>query len=309
MKFYSQDLLILTSPPASGKTFWIESFSEICAEKILVIAPLRALRDECAGKWGEKILVMTPEEWLVKKVHADIVIFDEFHLHFYWGDSFRPNMWEVFYELSSKSRLTILLTATLSQPMLQDISFFETQFDEIWWVNCGNQKLKYQPQKYIKAPNKHWLSQLIYCHQVKGVKLIFCQYREEVFEWETKLKAKGFTVWTCVGGEAQKMQSLVQFQEPPDFIVATTVLSHGVNLPSIACVYFLYPLDNIDFWIQMVARGGRRGEKFEVFALENPHGIMLSKWANTLALLRFSFTMKRVSFFEDIDQCFLKESS
>src|SRR5689334_4916886 len=109
MKFYSQELLVLTSPPASGKTFWIESFAETCDKKILVIAPLRALRDECAVKWGEKIIVMTPEEWLLKKITAEIVIFDEFHLHFYWGDAFRPNMWEVFYELSHMASLTILL--------------------------------------------------------------------------------------------------------------------------------------------------------------------------------------------------------
>lgn len=309
MKVYSQELLVLTSPPASGKTYWISSFAEEIDERILVISPLRALADECLAKWGERILVMTPEEWLMKKTLASIVIFDEFHLHFYWGDTFRERMWECFFELTSTAQLSILLTATLSASMLAEISTYICQFDSISWINCGNQTLKYPPARYIKIPTKNFLHQAIVDYQVKGVKLIFCQYREEVFEWHKKLEAQGFQVWSCVGGEATKMQQLMRTEAIPDFIVATTVLSHGVNLPSIAAVYFLYRLDNIDFWIQMVARGGRRGEKFEVFALENPHGIMWSKWSNWLALLRISFTMKRVSFFKDLDQCFLKELS
>jgi superfamily II DNA or RNA helicase len=309
MKCFSQELLILTSPPASGKTYWIESFAEEVTEKILVISPLRALADECRGKWNDKILTMTPEEWLLKKVPASLVIFDEFHLHFYWGDNFRNAMWECFYELTYGAHFTVLLTATLSQEMVRECEQFKTHFDEMTWINCGNQQLKYIPYRYIKMPDARSIEQAIFHYGVEGVKLIFCEYREQVFEWERKLTKKGFRVWTCVGGEAQKMHQHLAHDPEPDYIVATTVLSHGVNLPRIACVYFLYRLDNIDFWIQMVARGGRRGEKYEVFSLENPHGIIWSRWSNTLALLRVRIKMWKNTFFEDLDQCFLKESS
>lgn len=74
------ELLLLTSPPASGKTFWIRSFAETLSDPILVISPLRALADECRKNWNEKIMVMTPEEWMKKKPFARVVIFDEFHL-------------------------------------------------------------------------------------------------------------------------------------------------------------------------------------------------------------------------------------
>ena len=47
----SQDLIILTSPPASGKTYWISKLQEVeKSDQLLVISPLRALADECREK-------------------------------------------------------------------------------------------------------------------------------------------------------------------------------------------------------------------------------------------------------------------
>ena len=78
MSLKSHDLIILTSPPASGKTYWISSLvNKLFPQKILVISPLRALADECRSKWEESVFVMTPEEWMSKKVYSEIVIFDE----------------------------------------------------------------------------------------------------------------------------------------------------------------------------------------------------------------------------------------
>ena len=134
------DLLILTSPPASGKTYWISTFHQSLEERpILVISPLRALADECKNNWPHSITVMTPEEWENKKNDHEIVIFDEFHLFFYWGDTFRFRMWEAFYQIVSGARLTILLTATLSEEIKSEVLNFRNHFDSIRWINCGNQ--------------------------------------------------------------------------------------------------------------------------------------------------------------------------
>src|SRR5690606_22468385 len=95
-----------------------------------------------------------------------------------------------------------------------------------------------------------------------SVKLIFCQYRTEVFQWEKELNENGFSCIPCVGGESKYMAKRLQENPRPDFIVATTVLSHGVNLPEIKKIYFTYKVSNIDFWVQMVARGGRKGEDY-----------------------------------------------
>lgn len=255
----------------------------------LVISPLRALADECRNKWGNSIKVVTPEEWLSENTHAEIVIFDEFHLFFYWGDSFRPAMWEMFYAVTQRSCFTFLLTATLSEKMKNEIMNFTSQFDSITWVNNGNQELKFKPARYIKAPGRRWIMDQVESQKKnESVKLIFCKYREEVFSLERKLQKLGFTTITCVGGESKFMALRLSELPNPDFIISTTVLSHGVNLPKISRIYFTYEIANLDFWIQMVARGGRRGDNYQVFALEQPHELEWNKLWNSIQVLWFS---------------------
>jgi superfamily II DNA helicase RecQ len=132
-------LLILTSPPASGKTYWIKSFQDTWEERLLVISPLRALANECSDKNGSTTDFMTPEEWMDKKTNRKVVIIDEFHLFFYWGDTFRPVMWEAFFEISQSAELMILLTATLSSEMKEEMAKFAHHFDEMMWIDHGNQ--------------------------------------------------------------------------------------------------------------------------------------------------------------------------
>lgn len=300
------DLLIMTSPPATGKTFWIENFHAEVGEPILVISPLRALADECRKNWGEKISVMTPEEWLVKKELSRIVIFDEFHLLSYWGNSFRPVLWEVFMELCLVCDLAIGLTATFSEEIRKETEELHAGFSSITWSDHGNQELRFQPKEYYRF-SREFLGTCLLHLKPQGTTLVFCEFRDEVTEWEKRLKNSGFSVWGCRGGEATSFSKRVQEEKAPEFIVATTVLSHGVNLPSIRRVFFLYPVRNIDFWIQMSARGGRKGESFEVFALEPPHGL---RWSRTRNLFSGWFFRVRISFslcLEQLAECFLKE--
>ena len=301
-------LLLLTSPPASGKTFWIKSFCKEFPDSVLVISPLRALADECRRQWKSSILVMTPEEWLGKKIFPSVVIFDEFHLLGYWGSSFRPVLWEVLYELSLTAELVLGLTATLSAEFREVVTALSPGFGRMDWIDVGNQKLRFRPRRYLRLPRR-LLQETILHLRPSGTTLIFCPYRKDVEDWQRKLTRRGYRVWSCRGGEAAAFSLRVQSEAPPDFIVATTVLSHGVNLPEIRRIFFLYPLENIDFWIQMVARGGRRGEAFEVFALEAPHGLRWS-WVRNLAsviFLRLAILPSQIT--DQLDQCFLKESS
>jgi ATP-dependent DNA helicase RecQ len=266
------DLLLITSPPASGKTYWIRRLSaEADAGQIIFISPLRALADECKLFLNPALLVMTPEEWNAKQVERKIVIFDEFHLFFYWGDTFREKMWECFYQLSLSAHLVVLLTATVSEEMKQSLSAFSCHFETVRWLDFGNRKLKLFPYRYTRAPGRRWLIEQIENEKInQGVRLVFCRYRDEVLDVERRLSHLGFSCISCVGGESKFMQNRLKLNPNPDFIIATTVLSHGVNLPLISKVFFLYETQNIDFWIQMVARGGRGANRYEVFALENP---------------------------------------
>lgn len=296
----------MTSPPASGKTFWIESFADSTEKEILVISPLRALADECRIRWKEKIIVMTPEEWLLKKTFSEIVIFDEFHLLYYWGDTFRPVLWDVFITLSLEAELVIGLTATFSEEMQDEVILLGAEFENIFWQDFGNQKLKNLPEKYLSL-TKDAIGEFLLHLPVQGTTLVFCEFREEVLVWEKRLRDLGHIVWTCRGGEASAFGEKVRRESPPDFIVCTTVLSHGVNLPEIERVFLMYPVENKDFWIQMVARGGRKGEAFRVFALGPPHGLRWDRRNNLCQIgilrLRILFSI----FMDQLQECFLKE--
>lgn len=302
-------LLLLTSPPATGKTFVIKNLSLELNVPLLVLVPLRALVEECRKLWPENITVMTPEEWILKKEKYDVVILDEFHLNFYWGDTFRPVMWEVFYEISQTADLMLLLTATMNEKMLHEIKFYGATFDEIVWFNGGNQELKFQPARYLKFSAESWPQKNLPFLPKNRVTLIFCQYRQQVKWWEDYLEKKGFTCLTCVGGEASEFSKKLALLPDPDFIIATTVLSHGVNLPSIGRICFTYKTKNIDFWIQMVARGGRKGEKFEIYSPEYPYLMSFSRISNAFFLFRMKFRMILLEIWEEIQSWFLKASS
>ncbi len=300
------ELLILTSPPASGKTFWIKSYQEEIHEDLLVISPLRALADECRSRWGESVTVMTPEEWLIQGKHHEVVIFDEFHLLTYWGDTFRPRMWEAFEDLCGGARLVIGLTATFSPELVERVELFSCHFDRILWADYGNMKLKYQPDSYVRLTGS-LMEKTILNLPPRGTSLIFCRYREEVLEWEKRLQKDGHRSWSCRGGEAPAFRKRVELESAPDYIISTTVLSHGVNLPVISRIFFLYPVKNIDFWIQMTARGGRTGEKFEVFALEPPHGLRWGRFSNLVSLIFLHTRLLKGIFLNQLEQCFLKD--
>lgn len=300
-------LLILTAPPAAGKTHLITRLIEQLEEPPLFISPLRALANECIAKWGESCVVMTPEEWLCKQTSCSVVVIDEFHLFFYWGDSFRPRMWEAFFALVEKAELVIVLTATLTPQMIEEVKTYTCHFQGITWVDHGNQKLKHKPLRYLKVRSLKWMEDYILgAEHAEGVSLIFCGFRSQVKRWEEVLTSRGFSAWSCVGGEASAFSQRVQSGPPPQFIIATTVLSHGVNLPNISRIFILYEIKNLDFWIQMVARGGRRGEGFEVFALEKPLGIKFGRLSNALAILRLSLRMKVHRISGQIEEWFLK---
>lgn len=304
------ELIILTSPPATGKTYWIKTFAGECSpKKILLISPLRALANECKVKLPKNVIVVTPEEWWNKKILCDVVIIDELHLWMYWGDTFRQRMWDAFYEFA-EAELVIGLTATMNEKMREDFSLMGCQFDRMTWMDFGNQNLKYKPYCYRVAPSKNWLlERAMMVEKGTETSLFFCAYRSEVETVTKLLRGQGYSVWSCVGGEANELSLKVQNESAPDFIVCTSVLSHGVNLPSLKCVYLLYELNNIDFWIQMVARGGRQGEKFEVFALERPAGIKWNWLINFLAIRYLNLKMGTTFIQRQIQSWFLKESS
>lgn len=299
--------LLLTSPPASGKTYWIERYHEKLQQKILVISPLKALAVELEEKWQGRISVRTPESYLLKPEVADIVIFDEFHLLFYWGDHFREDMWQAFFQISENASLCIGLTATMNEEILARVKEWH-HFDQFLWFDAGNQKLKYYPSKTVRFFTSQLHHDFIFLQSPLKTQLIFCEYREEVRIWEEKLRSQGFNVLGCVGGETEAFIHQLK-QQRPQFIVSTSCLSHGVNLPIIEAVHFTYKMDNLDFWIQMAARGGRDGSTYEVYCSHLLKEVRLNFWTNLWRNFKLMIWIKYQQMILGLDQWFLKASS
>lgn len=298
---------ILIAPPAWGKTQLLKKVFRDQG-RFLFVSPLRALANEFSSNlldeftvlniekmsdWkkndSQKIVITTPELLKDSSMIDDqfTLIFDEFHLYFYWGMSFREEMWRALVDLCSLNRKIIGLTATLSNENLKTMQEQFVAYEyQVTILNLGNQKLKNTPQEICYLPMGAKNSWTYFLQESENCVLIFCQYRKQVLELENKLQKNGLRVISCIGGGASEFSVKLKKIPCPQFILSTTVLSHGVNLPVIEQIIFTYPVKNFDFWIQMVGRGGRRGEKYKVITYDH---FFANRW---LKLISFFTLLK-----------------
>ncbi len=286
----------LVSPPASGKTtVLLDIFTQLNDQNWVFLSPLRALAEEFYQRvkdiiptqmyWKNRtqieeitrLIILTPEQVdgnLDKFLNSSFVIIDEIHLWAHWGDSFRPTMWESYYYLAEKSDVFLHLTATANTALIEWVDHSQSHFDETIFLDYGNNLLKFWPDRIVyyplalKARAINTIKRKLK-NKNKGTKLVFCAFRNEVEYWMKWCLENNLFALKCVGGEAKAFQQELQLiPRNPDVIISTTVLSHGVNLPEISGVYFTYKVSDQDFWIQMVTRGGRRGQKYEVITFD-----------------------------------------
>lgn len=286
--------ILITAPPGWGKTYKLLDAIKGSSSKVVAIFPLRALCDEVyisALKLGiscinlksgpelqvnySQLIISTPEclsETIVDSLNSDtIFVFDEFHLFYYWGESFRQKLLECLYLVGSKSFSLLLLSATFSSALEDKFKAdFQINYERLDHINFGNQELKNMPKvvNFYPLRRKEWMLMNMYHSRFRGTNLVFCEYRQEVKELEKVLTSRGFTCISCVGGEASDFVEKLQQGGSFDFIIATSVVSHGVNLPQISEIYFTYKISNIDFYIQMIGRGGRDGSSFNIHTFE-----------------------------------------
>ncbi len=329
--------VILVAPTGAGKTTFLLELFEKSDQSILYLSPLRALADECyarvEGRFGKakairinksehfekfsndlekykkRFAVATIEhihngylEHLAKSSSRLVIILDESHLVFHWGQGFRPHLYECYYEIRSLCFKLISLTATLSDEQSVLYKEYVELIDEATLVvNLGNYGLKTLPQKinfYHETQKKYIYKD--FWRKLNSKKnnetfLVFVAFRNEVDELIEILKRQGVCAIGCVSGEVDRFKNdLLNIENNkmnPDVIVATTCLSHGVNLPSLSAVFLFYPIQHRDFWVQMVGRAGRRGETFEVYEMNGydskgikrkPRDLKLSSLKNSL---------------------------
>lgn len=325
----------LVSPPASGKTtLLLDLFAQLPGEQWIFLSPLRALaeefylrakniiptqmyqknRNEIVLQRG--LVIITPEQVddrLLRQLDNSFLITDEIHLWLHWGDSFRPQMWEGYFGLIEKSFVVFHLTATVNDGLKKWIRQINFNFEKTYLFNYGNNQIKYSPNKIIFypsiliSPSETIKRKLLASHE--GVYLIFCAYREEVYQWQNWCRENNIFSLSCVGGGAKAFQQeLSLISKPPEVIISTTVLSHGVNLPKITGVYFTYKVSDQDFWLQMVTRGGRAGQNYEILTFDGQYLKPTRRLIGFIAMLREEFLTKLYTFFNCEGPWSLKES-
>lgn len=289
---YMNFMILFLAPPGLGKTtFILNLMKEDDQSLFYFVSPLRALaneffersekivptyllrkrRDQSIDFNNFKCIVGTPEVLLGGSFNhgrSVIVIFDEIHLFFYWGDKFRPHLMEFFYEVASQGVTLWGLTATLSRSylsLLEEAVHFN--FDHSLLIDLGNFSLINIPSfvfplSFLRDFN---FEKIIYfCLKNYQRTLVFCRYREEVFRLENLFLEKGVKALGVVGGQTHDFNEKLR-ATAPDVIFSTTCLSHGVNIPILDAVVFTHKVERKDFYLQMMARAGREGQSFSVF--------------------------------------------
>ncbi len=234
-----------------------------------------------------------PNEFFAEVDHRKAIIcIDEVHLFYHWGESFRPLLMEKIYEIKNYELPIIGLTATLSKEFI-----FQIELDCLFGglksivISLGNYGLCKKPAKihyYHESQKEYAYKNLMSAiKKSKDTVLVFCKFRNEVDDMVERFQRLDILTLGCVSGEVERfrqdLKKLTEGKHVPKVIVATTCLSHGVNLPKLSHVFILYPVQHRDFWIQMTGRAGRKGEEFEVHEMNG---------YNEKALRKKSFDLK-----------------
>lgn len=292
--------LLITAPPGWGKTYKFLEWAKSSENHFVYLSPLRAISEEFFRSAVEKMegvyfprtkkelgvllqskikfkLLIVAFELFDRRLLLDkksIFVFDEFHLVYSWGDSFREILMEVYREVISENKRALFLTATMKKENLVRMEEeLRLNSGDLYFLDMGNQKLKNKPKvffiypKFFKKLLLKNLEREVLTNKKETI-LLFCQYRNEINYYASKFKS--VHVLKARGGEVFDFSNeLALTPKKVDLIIATTCLSHGVNLPKISKIFFTYEVDDIDFYIQMLGRGGRKGEEFEVHTLND----------------------------------------
>lgn len=290
ISFPDQVFQLWIAPPAWGKTHLIRQLVHTSQTEFLFISPLRALAIEVKTQC-DVLNTVLPEEilnydWqaLAKSKPDMIVIWDEIHLMKEWGESFRPAYLEAWFGFCDSGLRGIGMSATLTESVKSFlIETLRQNYEFILIGDAGNFSFQNKEINYFLGPRR-WRLELIgnYCDQT----IVFCSHRYEVHQLVYELNQRGINAWGCLGGETKFFQERLAFEPAPQIIIATSCLSHGVNLPSLKRVILLD--DSAPWWMihQMQTRAGRRGGAFEVWGdLRHPNVKLVER---IVAFLRLS---------------------
>ncbi len=320
--------MLFIAPPAWGKTRMLRDLINKLDRKVVYVSPLKALALEfsasirkIADTYGigcsedasldrfmkEKrgVLVITPELLSVKLMSAIendkesyLVVMDELHLFYHWGSSFRPVMWEALIGIMSEGINLLALSATVSDDILDFLKHGVTlNYQHGFVVDLGNRQLLFPPKEIFfyghlgaKFLNRRFFFKL---KKTTNTLIYFVHYRRDVEHWLDFCSRRKIDAIGCVGGEVDKFVSALSSRSrPPSCIFSTTALSHGVNLPPIEGVFIGYKVNDEDQLIQMIGRGGRKGESYNAYLMDSFKMGLWKKIRSTISAALFDIVSK-----------------
>lgn len=293
----SKSLTIFMAPLGWGKT------KSVCGlldykEKIIFISPLRSIIEEISSrqnvlsfndlenkeqtikKFCEKknsnILALTPESLEPKLLNKlldknFLFVFDEFHLFYDWGESFRPRLLDFFEEILFNHERILGLSASIDlHHKIKIEEAVANSFYKVFFLDVGNYKFNISPKNLKHCYFYLWQIKVLiyfYCLIYRDQKkIIFVKRRKDVFILQEKFRELGLRSSVCLGGQVRRFCAEEKVNESK-IIISTSALSHGVNLHGVRHVFLLFkPQENIEF--QMFGRGGRFGESFKVYGVK-----------------------------------------
>ncbi len=281
-------LTLFMAPMGWGKTriIWqlLEDF-----DRIVIVSPLRSILEDLKSRpcvvediKGKGVFLTTVESFKEDDLnfaikHKALFVLDEFHLFYEWGESFRPRLLDFFYKISSSNTKVLGLSATITQQLYSVIERdVENNFKHFYFLNIGNFKKvnMYKKRKILIRPllMLNLLIKLVVFRS--GRIILFCPTRKEVKVWINFFSRLGISCDYCIGGQVKDFIEREAAQT--QLIIATSALSHGVNLKGIENIYINYiPDESTNF--QMIGRGGRFGEQFQYFGAQEKAKSLLGR--------------------------------
>lgn len=304
--FQKKKKVIFISPlKALALEFYFE-LNKIDSLKTLIVKK----QYECNKKFIEfhkidyGVLIITPECLNIQNIQRihflepeTLFVFDEFHLFYSWGINFRPILFETLCDVVVHQFPILALSATITDEMKLLIqSDFKLNYKDMIIFDYGNMKLKNKPVKTynFKGASKQSFKRRFFFELTRLTKsqtyLYFCQYRQEVDALEKYLISIGKYVLTCKGGEVDEFCKTLDMNNPPQVIISTSCLSHGVNLPQINKVFIDYEVSK-SFLVQMIGRGGRKGEAYNAYHCNSRLSLKNYLFDQLLKLREFVFSL------------------
>ncbi len=284
--------LLFIAPAGSGKTWLVQQIMQQINCKLIFISPLRALANEFYEKVSETTMLYSagdlipegsnvvttveqtgPSFWSQIDISNSVFVLDEIHLFYKWGDSFREKLIMFVEDLYSMQASVLLLTATVENSLFYRMKRdLERNYENALIVDRGNMQLKNYPRFYYSLANfKYKVKPLILHHffTAENSVLVFCKYRQEVEDLAKYFSSFIPHVLSCVGGEVDKFCWELKNTNGKALIISTTCLSHGVNLPKISKIFLTYQVEENAMYLQMLGRGGRKGEVFDIYGFNH----------------------------------------